>query len=92
MAAHLTLRAPTEFDLSTCSRMDVQATAIGPGSHVVVDMRHTTFIDSTAAGWLLRLHRRSVRLGGTVTVQPSPQVQRVLELTGIDRVVDVVDR
>ncbi len=56
-------------------------------SRVVVDLSGVTFIDSTALGVLIggvrRLHDRDGRMALVVTSRP---VERVLTVTGLDRV------
>mgnify|MGYP005838826089 CR=1 FL=1 len=56
-------------------------------SRVVVDLSEVTFIDSTALGVLIggvrRLHDRDGRLSLVVASRP---VERVLTVTGLDRV------
>lgn len=56
-------------------------------SRVVVDLSEVTFIDSTALGVLIggvrRLHDRDGRMALVVTSRP---VERVLTVTGLDRV------
>lgn len=88
MRAH-SLIAPTEFDLASLHRMEVQAETIDRAAPVVVDMTDTTFIDSTGITWLVHLYRRMVG-GGSVTVVASRPVQRALSVTGVDQLIAVV--
>jgi anti-sigma B factor antagonist len=53
---------------------------------LVVDMRGVTFLDSTGAGSLLRLHHRQELLGGRIHfVVDQASVRRVLDLMQLNR-------
>jgi len=55
--------------------------------HLVVDLSEVTFIDSTALGVLIGGVRRVHGAGGAMTlVVTSRPVERVLSVTGLDRV------
>ena len=57
---------------------------------LVVDLSAVTFIDSTALGVLIGGVRRVRAVGGAMTlVVTSRPVQRVLSITGLDRVFDL---
>jgi anti-sigma B factor antagonist len=59
---------------------------------LVVDLSAVTFIDSTALGVLIGGLRRVHDAGGVMAlVVATPAVQRVLTITGLDRVFDVRD-
>lgn len=51
-----------------------------PAGHVTVDLRAVTFFDSAAIHALVRLAQRCP---GALTVLPSRQVRRVLEISGL---------
>ena len=52
--------------------------------HLALDLEGVTFIDSRGLSVLLHARRRVMRLGGSLTViAVSPQVQRVLRVTGL---------
>ena len=74
------LEVAGELDLDTCT--DLFATALcapEPGRPLVLDMAEVTFMDSTAIGVLVQVtYERSVRI-----INPSEQVRRILELTGL---------
>jgi anti-sigma B factor antagonist len=68
---------------------------ISEGVPVTVDLRQATFIDSTVVGVLIGAHRRAAEAGlefvlllGSETGWP---VRRLLEVTGLDAELDVVD-
>ena len=51
-----------------------------PVRHVTLDLRAVTFFDSAAIHAVVRLAQR---FPGTLTVLPSRQVRRVLEISGL---------
>jgi anti-sigma B factor antagonist len=81
-----------EIDLYTAPRFkDDLVAVINEGAHeVVVDLAGVTFIDSTALGVLIsgvkRLHEVDGRL---LIVAASRPVVRILEITGLDRVLSI---
>jgi len=57
---------------------------------VVVDCSRVTFIDSTGLGALVMATKRAVDREVLLVLQdPSPRVQQLLELTGLDKVLNV---
>jgi stage II sporulation protein AA (anti-sigma F factor antagonist) len=62
----------------------------GQGADFRLDLSTLTFIDSTGARSLVRVHRRLESIGRRlVIVSPSPPVRRVIELLGLDALMDV---
>lgn len=56
-----------------------------PGSLVVVDLCQLTFIDSSGLGVLHSARQAAIDNGGNLVVcRPTPIVNRVLEITGLD--------
>jgi anti-anti-sigma factor len=68
-----------EVDMSTADAMFRAATPDGAKS-AVLDLRGVTFFDSAAIHALVRLNER---FPGTLAVRPSPQVLRVLDISGL---------
>jgi anti-anti-sigma factor len=68
-----------EVDMSTADRMYHAAVADGAGS-AALDLTGVTFFDSAAIHALIRL---AERYPGALAVLPSPQVRRVLEISGL---------
>jgi anti-anti-sigma factor len=68
-----------EVDMSTADAMFRAATPDGAKS-AVLDLRGVTFFDSAAIHALVRLNER---YPGTFAVMPSPQVLRVLDISGL---------
>ncbi|MGP0031814.1 MAG: STAS domain-containing protein [Acidimicrobiales bacterium] len=73
-----------ELDASTCQGLSERL--IGPtGSLVVVDLDRLTFMDSSGLGTIHAARRTAIENGGDLVVcRPTPMVQRVLEITGLD--------
>jgi anti-sigma B factor antagonist len=82
-----------ELDLYTCPEFKEelllvtgQATTL-----VVVDLTETTFIDSTALGVLIRgVERLKMNDGRLVVACADPNIVKVFEVTGLNRVFAVV--
>jgi anti-sigma B factor antagonist len=78
-----------ELDLYTADRLKSgidEAAAVGADT-VVVDLSESSFIDSTALGMLVRETKRLEGRGDSlVLVTNDPRTRRVLEVTGLDRV------
>ncbi|WP_428833152.1 STAS domain-containing protein [Micromonospora coerulea] len=68
-----------EVDMATADTM-LQTASREPAGRVELDLRAVTFFDSAAIHALVRLAQR---LPGTLTVLPSRQVRRVLEISGL---------
>jgi anti-anti-sigma factor len=81
-----------ELDLASAEMaLDVLVDALRDGD-LVIDASRLSFIDARGIQSILDAYRnahRGVGTGRTVTVRaPSPHVRRVLELTGLDGLVD----
>ena len=59
---------------------------------LVIDLTRATFMDSSSLGVLIGAHRRMTRRGGRLVVAcDQPPILKVLRVTGLDGVFDVVD-
>lgn len=83
-----------ELDLASSPALE-QELEQGPGSDapvVIVDLRKLEFMDSTGLSVLVRAHQRAAetdrRFG---LVKGPPQVQRLLDLTGVAERLTIVD-
>ena len=89
-AAVITL--PEEIDLSNSDQVRDELLSLlnrGP-SVLIVDMAGTTFCDSAGVNALVRAHKRAAANDAEIRlVVASPGVQRVLAITGIDRLITV---
>jgi anti-anti-sigma factor len=68
-----------EVDMSTADAMRQAATKDGAGA-ATLDLRDVTFFDSAAIHALLRI---AEQYGESLSVLPSAQVRRVLEISGL---------
>jgi anti-sigma B factor antagonist len=83
-----------EIDLYTAPEFKQQLLeVIGEGAtHVIVDLTSTTFIDSTTLGVLVGGLRRLRAADGQLTIVCSdPNITKIFEITGLDRVFDLTD-
>ena len=81
-----------EVDLYTAPRFrEVLFQAIeGGGAVVVVDLTGVSFVDSTALGVLVSGGRRLEQAAGRLAIGcPDKRIRRILEITGLDTVLDV---
>jgi stage II sporulation protein AA (anti-sigma F factor antagonist) len=79
-----------ELDLATGPELEAELHDISPSDTelVVVDLRQLEFMDSTGLSIIVRAHQRLSGEGCELgLVRGSPQVQRLLDLTGVaDRI------
>jgi anti-anti-sigma factor len=83
-----------ELDMSGVdrARQAIEEAEAGQKSLLVLDLSELDFIDSTGLEVLLRAARRAHDEGRRLIVaRPSRYVRRLLELTAIDRSLDIVD-
>jgi anti-sigma B factor antagonist len=80
-----------ELDTHTSRALRAGLAAAGPdGAEVVIDLSGVTFADSATLGVLVAEHKRLTAAGRTLVLSsPGPAVRRVLELSGLLRVLDV---
>ena len=86
------LRARGELDLYAAPELKRRlASAIDAGkTHIVVDLTDASFMDSTALGVLLgALKRLRVRDGALAVASEQPTILRILEVTGMNQVLDL---
>jgi anti-sigma B factor antagonist len=86
--------APAEIDVTNAAGLRAalaQAAGNGPGT-LVVDLTRTQFCDSAGMHALVDAHKRARAEGGQVLLAVSgAAVPRILEITGIDRVLPRYD-
>ena len=75
----VTVLVSGEVDMSTADTMFRAATPDGVRA-ATLDLREVTFFDSAAIHALVRLNER---YSGSLEVIPSPQVRRVLDISGL---------
>jgi anti-sigma B factor antagonist len=83
-----------EVDLASATALAEaldRATSTGAEA-VILDLRRLEFMDSTGISVLVKAHQASVRSGCRfAVVRGSPQVDRVLSLTGLDEQMTLID-
>jgi anti-sigma B factor antagonist len=85
--------ASGELDLYTAPELEqALASRVAEGAkQLVVDLSAATFVDSTALHVLLRAARQlEGKAGELIVVAPDPNVRKVFEITGFDRIFSVV--
>jgi anti-anti-sigma factor len=90
--APLTLFVTGELDIASGPALEHAVARVldGQGEDFRLDLSALVFMDSTGARSLLRVHNRLEALGRRlVLVSPTPPVRRVLELLGLDKLIDV---
>jgi anti-sigma B factor antagonist len=85
-----------EFDLDTVPEIDrFLRRSLGPlyhQDHLVIDLAHTTFVDSSFIGFLVRLWgAQRAKRRELLLVHPSGQVRKVLGIVGLPNLVPVFD-
>jgi anti-sigma B factor antagonist len=86
---------PAEIDIANASRLAIELdAAIKPGvKALVIDMTRTTFCDSLGVKVIARTRGQAVAEGVDLRlVTASPQVLRILAVTGLDTAVRVYRR
>jgi anti-sigma B factor antagonist len=87
-----TLYVSGELDIATARALECRVAGVmdGQGGEFRLDLSAMTFMDSNGASALLRMHNRIESLGRRLVIaSPSRSVGRVLELMGLDQVLDV---
>jgi anti-sigma B factor antagonist len=80
-----------ELDMATAPalRTALEAAANLSVERLVVTLRDVSFLDSTGLGALVHGWRLASEKGVTLTVrEPSPTVRRILDITGLDHLLD----
>lgn len=74
-----------ELDMATAPPLQVRLLAlVGEGRRVELDLSGLTFMDSSGLNLLIGVARAATESGGALTLAAaSPEVRRVLELSGV---------
>jgi anti-sigma B factor antagonist len=83
---------PTEIDITIADQVrEDLLSAVNHGAVLLVaDLSNTVFCDSSGVSALVRAFQRAQGSGGEMRLAVrAPAVQRILSLTGIDRLVDI---
>lgn len=93
VAVTVTVALDGEIDAATVDPMKAkmaEAIDANPGSRVTIDFARVTFLDSTGLGALVSAMRRARSNGGDVALaNVAPNVRKVFDITGLDRVFDI---
>lgn len=87
-----TLFLTGELDVATASIMEgaVDGALDGQGDELCLDCGGLDYIDSSGARAIVHAHERATSLGSRLVIlSTAPGVRRVLELMGLDRVMDI---
>jgi anti-sigma B factor antagonist len=91
----LVIRPAGELDLATAPELEgVLLPAVREGRSVVLDLRGLEFLDSSGVRTIVEAHGQATEAGGRFgVVRPGEgsDVWRILEVSGVDRVLQVVD-
>ena len=82
---------PTEIDVTNADmvREELLSVLNQGAALLIADLSKTSFCDSAGVGALVRTFRRAAASAGAMRlVVSTPAVQRVLSITGVDRLVD----
>jgi anti-sigma B factor antagonist len=89
-ADHLTITAPHELAYPAADDFSAHLTGLPPDGELTVDLRNVDFMDSSGLRALLIERTRRQRAGGSIVVSnPTPLVQRLFSVTGLDGVLRV---
>lgn len=82
-----------ELDLATCSRFERALREAQDEAHIVsVDLQELSFIDGAGLAAIVSAAARSTPTRASLTlVGPAGQVERLIELTGLARTVEVIE-
>lgn len=62
------------------------------GFRVLLDMRGTTYIDSSAIGWLISSHKQFKSAGGVVVLHDVPSnIRQMLDLLHVGKVIPIAE-
>jgi anti-anti-sigma factor len=92
---HVLVSARGELDLATASELEAAVLpVVSGGGHAIVDLRGLEFMDSSGVRVIVAAHLAAGENGGRlslVRLTPGTPIHRVLEISGLDGVLDLVD-
>jgi len=84
-----------ELDLKVADKLRTDLDRLideNPGKELVLDFSNVNFIDSSGLGVLLGRYKKTCSTGTKIYIEDvQPQVKRVLELSGIARLINITD-
>jgi anti-anti-sigma factor len=88
------VQPPERLNMITAQQLNVVVEGLvrSGQARVVIDLSGTTFIDSSGLGALVSCLKKTRQAGGDLRIAgPTPQVQMVLELTNLNRILEPSD-
>jgi stage II sporulation protein AA (anti-sigma F factor antagonist) len=89
-----TIRLAGEVDLATADpvQRELERAEQSDAASIVLDLSQVTFMDSTGVRLLVTAHARSRADANRLTMlRGGPQVQRVIQLSGVDKLLPFAD-
>lgn len=82
-----------EWDLARAEDLEKALEPAYDSPLVILDMTNTTYADSTCLGRLIRMraHRRDKEFEAAHIVLPSPQLRKLFDLVGFDKIWPLFD-
>ena len=88
-----TLALTGELDIDSASKLEKAVREVcASGSGLVIDLRKVTFMDSTGLRVLIVAGALCEEKGHELRIIPGEDIQRILETTGLDRVLPFTSR
>ncbi|PKM59418.1 MAG: anti-sigma factor antagonist [Firmicutes bacterium HGW-Firmicutes-4] len=61
-------------------------------AEIILDCSELSYMDSTGMGVLIELRNKSKEMGQKIIMMnPRPNIKKLLALTGVDKIIDIVD-
>jgi anti-anti-sigma factor len=88
-----TLALTGELDLGSANKLEEAVREVcASGAELVIDLRKVTFMDSTGLRVLIVAGTLCEENGHELRIIPGEDIQRILEMTGLDRVLPFTSR
>ena len=88
-----TLAVTGELDLDSANKLEEAVReACASGAELVIDLRKVTFMDSTGLRVLIVAGTLCEEMGHELRIIPGEDIQRILEISGLDRVLPFTSR
>lgn len=90
-ASYVLVELPVEVNFynSTAVKEEIKSNLLPEDRVVVLDLSRTSIIDSSGVGVMISLIK-ALNGGRLVVIAPDPRVRRVLEITRVDKIVELV--
>jgi anti-anti-sigma factor len=88
-----TLALTGELDIDSASKLEEAVREVcASGTDLVIDLRKVTFMDSTGLRVLIVAGTLCEEMGNELRIVPGEDIQRILEISGLDRVLPFTSR